>query len=144
MSMKLSDIKGERVLDVIADIIDPVANIAEDDAAAALFRREKLPEGVTAKKFLTDRIRNSVPVILRDHKADIIAILAAIGGVTPEEYAESLNIPKLMTDFIELMTDDCFTTLFISAQSGKHSGSAQVSTQESKKRKHFFGTLRQE
>lgn len=144
MSMKLSDIKGERVLEVIADIIDPVANIAEDDAAAALFRREKLPEGVTAKKFLTDRIRNAVPVILRDHKADIISILAAIGGVTPEEYSESLSIPKLMTDFIELMTDDCFTTLFISAQSGKPSGSAPVSTQESKKRKPFFGTLRKE
>ena len=28
--MKLSDIKGERTLDVIADIIDPIANIAED------------------------------------------------------------------------------------------------------------------
>ena len=144
MSMKLSDIKGERVIEVIADIIDPVANIAEDDAAASLFRREKLPEGVTAKKFLTDRIRNSVPVILRDHKADIIAILAAIGGVTPDEYAETLSIPKLMTDFIELMTDDCFTTLFISAQSGKSSGSAPVSMKEPKKRKPFFGTLRQE
>lgn len=144
MSMKLCDIKGERVLEVIADIIDPVSNIAEDDAAAALFRREKLPEGVTVKKFLTDRIRNAVPVILRDHKADIISILAAIGGVTPEEYAETLSIPKLMTDFIELMTDDCFTTLFISAQSGKPSGSAPVSTQESKKRKPFFGILRRE
>ena len=26
--MRLSDIKGERVFDVIADIIDPIANIA--------------------------------------------------------------------------------------------------------------------
>lgn len=144
MSMKLSDIKGERVLDVIADIIDPVANIAEDDAAAAMFRREKLPEGVTVKKFLTDRFRNAVPALLRGHKADIIAILSAIGGVTPEEYAKTLSIPKLMNDFIELVTDDCFITLFISAQSGKPSGSAPVSTQESKKRKTFFGTLRRE
>lgn len=144
MSMKLSDIKGERVIDVIADIIDPVANIAEDDAAAALFRREKLPEGVTVKKFLTDRFRNSIPALLRGHKADIIAILAAICGVTPEEYSETLSIPKLMTDFIELMTDDCFSTLFISAQSGNPSGSAPVSTQEPRKRKPFFGILHRE
>ena len=32
--MRLSDIQGERVFDVIADIIDPIANIAEDDAAS--------------------------------------------------------------------------------------------------------------
>ena len=28
--MKLSDIKGDRVLDVIADIIDPIANMVQD------------------------------------------------------------------------------------------------------------------
>ena len=36
--MKLSDIKGDRVFDVIADLIDPVASIAQDAQAAALFR----------------------------------------------------------------------------------------------------------
>ena len=50
--MRLSDIQGERVFDVIADIIDPIANIAEDNAASALFKREKLPEGMTAKEFM--------------------------------------------------------------------------------------------
>ena len=39
--MRLSDIQGDRVFDVIADIIDPVANIAEDDDAASFFKREK-------------------------------------------------------------------------------------------------------
>jgi hypothetical protein len=42
--MKLSKIKGERAFDVIADIIDPIANIAEDKVAAALFQRQKLPD----------------------------------------------------------------------------------------------------
>ncbi len=55
--MRLSDIKGERTLDVIADIIDPIANIAEDEVASDLFKREKLPEGMTAKKFLLQRAR---------------------------------------------------------------------------------------
>ena len=45
--MRLSDIKGERTLDVIAEIIEPIANIAEDEAAAELFRREKPPEGMS-------------------------------------------------------------------------------------------------
>ena len=39
--MKLSAIHGERVFDVIADIIEPIANIAGDEKASAMFRREK-------------------------------------------------------------------------------------------------------
>ena len=57
--MKLSDVKGDRVFDVIADIIDPIANIAEDEKASAMFRREKLPEGMTEKQFVTQRARKA-------------------------------------------------------------------------------------
>ena len=42
--MKLSDIKGERTLDVIAEIIEPIANIAADQTAAALFQRQRCPK----------------------------------------------------------------------------------------------------
>ena len=38
--MKLSDVKGERTIEVIAEIIDPIANIAEDEEASAMFKRE--------------------------------------------------------------------------------------------------------
>lgn len=126
--MKLSDIKGERTLEVIADIIDPIANIAEDEAAAALFKREKLPEGMTEKQFLLARARKAVPALLKGRRKDVIAILSAIAGVDPEEYTASLNLVKLVKDFIDLMTDEAFGQLFISAQSGTPSGSAQEST----------------
>ena len=95
--MKLSDIKGDRTLEVIAEIIDPIANIVEDDTASAMFRREKLPDGVTAKKFLLQRARKSLPVLLKD-----------------------------CTD---LLTDETFSALFISAQSEKQSGSAPENTE---------------
>lgn len=127
--MRLSDIKGEQTLDVIADIIAPIANIAEDEEASALFRREKLPEGMTAKKFLLERARKSAPSLLKDHKSDIIAILAAIEGTSQEEYAGTLNLVKLIKDTVDLLTDEAFGTLFISAQSGGSSGSAQANTE---------------
>ena len=50
--MRLSDIKDDRVFDVIADIIDPIANIASDLTASFLFKRQKLPEVITSKAFL--------------------------------------------------------------------------------------------
>ena len=123
--MRLSDIKGDRVFDVIADIIDPIANIASDETASALFKREKLPEGMTPKKFLLKRVRKSLPVLLKGHKADIIAILGAIDGRGPEAYTGTLNLVKLIKDCTDLITDEAIAELFISAQSGTSSGSAQ-------------------
>ena len=131
--MKLSDIHGERVFDVIADIIDPIANIAEDDAASAMFRREKLPEGMTVKQFATQRARKALPALLKGHKGDIIAILASIEGVSEEQYKSELNLVKLMQDATELLTDEAFGALFLSAQSGKSSGSAQENTKDENK-----------
>lgn len=131
--MKLSDIQGERVFDVIADIIDPIANIAEDDTASALFKREKLPEGMTVKQFATQRARKALPALLKCHKGDIIAILASIEGVSAESYKGALNLVKLMRDATELLNDEAFGVLFTSAQSKTSSGSAQESTEAQKK-----------
>lgn len=127
--MRLSDIQGEHVFDVIADIIDPIANIAEDEQASAMFRREKLPEGMTVKQFATQRARKALPALLKGHKNDIIAILASIEGVSTDAYKDALNLVKLMRDATELLTDDAFTALFLSAQSENSSGSAPENTE---------------
>lgn len=129
--MRLSDIKGDRVFDVIADIIDPIANIASDETASAIFKREKLPEGMTEKAFLMERARKAVPALLKGHKSDIITVLATIDGVSADDYRASLTLAKLMQDTAELMTDEAFGELFISAQSGTSSVSAQENTEES-------------
>ena len=128
--MRLSDIKGDRVFDVIADIIDPIANIASDETASSIFNRENLPEGLTAKAFLLERARKAVPALLKDHKSDIITVLATIEGVSSKEYRASLTLAKLMQDTAELLTDEAFGELFISAQSGTSSGSAQENTED--------------
>ncbi len=117
--MRLSDIKGERTLDMIADIIDPIANITEDEEAVELFTRKKLPEGMTPKKFLLQRARKSVPVLLKKHKRDVIAILSAIEGTSPEAYSGALNLAKLFKDCVELLTDEAFTDFFSSAGSAE-------------------------
>lgn len=117
--MKLSDIKGDRVLDVIADIIDPIANMVQDKDVAAMFKREAVPDGMGARDFFAERMRKGLPVLLKGHKADIIAIMAAIEGVTPGQYAESLDLPKLFTDVTELVTDDAFLDFLSSSETAK-------------------------
>ena len=121
--MKLSDIRGDRVLDVIADIIDPIANMVQDKDVAAMFERKAVPEGMEARDFFAERMRKGMPVLLKGHKADIIAIMAAIEGVTPEQYAESLDFTKLFTDVMELVTDNAFLD-FLSSPETKKGASA--------------------
>ena len=128
--MKLSDIKGDRVLDVIADVIDPIANIAQDKDVAAMFKREAVPEGMEPREFFATRMRAGMPALLKGHKSDIIAIMAAIEGVAPEQYAASLNLAKLFTDVMELLTDDAFLNFLSSSETGKGAnvpGSASAS-----------------
>lgn len=120
--MKLSDIKGDRVLDVIADIIDPIANMAQDKDVAAMFKREAVPDGMEARDFFAKRMCKGLPVLLKSHKADIITILAVIEGVTPEQYAASLDLAKLFADVMELVTDDAFLDFLSSSETKKGAG----------------------
>lgn len=129
--MRLSDIKGERAIEVIGELIDPIANIAEDKEASALFRREKLPEGIDAKAFVVSRLRKGLPVLLKNHKGDIVSILAAIEGVTPAEYAATLDLRKVVKDLTELLTDEEFMAFFTSEQSEKSSGSVTANSEDS-------------
>ena len=123
--MRLSDIKGDRVFDVIADIIEPISNIAADETVSLLFKREKLPEGMSVKTFMLERVKKTVPTILKSYKDDIIKILSTIEGVSEDDYRASLTLAKLIQDVTELLTDKSFGELFISARGGISSGSAQ-------------------
>ena len=130
--MKLSEVKGDRVLDVIADVIDPIANIAQDKDVAAMFKREAVPKGIEAREFFAARMRTGMPALLKGHKSDIIAILAAIEGISPEQYAASLNLAKLFTDVMELLTDEAFVDFLSSSETGKGAdahGSASASSE---------------
>jgi hypothetical protein len=129
--MRLSDIKGERAIEVIGELIDPIANIAENKEATALFRREKLPEGIDAKAFVVSRLRKGLPVLLKNHKGDIVSILAALEGVTPAEYAATLDLRKVVKDLTELLTDEEFMAFFTSEQSEKSSGSVTANSEDS-------------
>lgn len=131
--MKLSEIKGDRTLDVVAELIDPIATIAEDDAVRALIKREKAPKGTDPTKFLIQRLKKGIPGLIKGHKAELVAILSTINGVTPEEYTQTLGILTLTRDVWDLINDTEFLGLFTPAQSdGKQSGSAQESTEAPK------------
>lgn len=128
--MRLSDIKGDRVFDVIADITGPVINIASDKDARRLFRKEAPPAGVAPKAFALQKISRCVPALLRGHKDDLVTILASIKGVSKDEYLETLDLCRLTVDVFELLNDEEFLTFFTSAMQTLAPSAAPAETTE--------------
>lgn len=104
--MRLSDIKGERVFEVIADIVEPVYNIATDPVASQLFKRGEKPAEMDATEWALFKVKQAIPSLMREHKADMVAILSTLDGKTPEEYMDGLTMPTLLKGVYEMLTDE--------------------------------------
>ena len=123
--MKLSDIKGADVFDVIADCIVPITNIAADEKAMALFKKQVVPEGTDVRAVAIKRLAAGVPPLMRDHKDDLVAILAAVNMTPVDEYAKELTLGKLITDLADLIGDPMFADFFTSAEGATATTSVQ-------------------
>ncbi len=117
--MRLSDVKGERTLDVIADLVEPIARIAEDEEAMAFFKPKKPKKGQTNAEAFAQRMRQAIPVLIRAHKEDLVEILATIKGVTPKEYVSDMTLANVVGDVFELLTDEEFLAFLPSQQETK-------------------------
>lgn len=113
--MRLSDIKGDRTLDVVADCIGPISNLANDKSVKAIFKKEGLRDAKDPRKVIVARTTKMLPQVIKRNKADIIKVLSAIAGMTPEEYAEGMSLASLITDVIDLLNDEAFLSFFESA-----------------------------
>ena len=112
--MKLSDIKGEKAIEVLADLLEPVTEIMADKEVVALVRSGQKVKGISAA--------------LKNHKKACLTILALTDGEDPATYSPSiLSIPM---KGLELLNDPELISLF-SSQSQKDktfSGSATENT----------------
>lgn len=97
--MKLSDIKGEAVFDVVADIMEPIANIAADPEAVKAFK----PDAGTD---VPARVKAVASYLIKEHRTDTVAILAALNQVSAEEYLKNVTMAKLIADVLDVITDE--------------------------------------
>ena len=115
--MKLSDIKGEAAIELLADLIEPATEIMADNEVVKLFRSgQKL---------------KAVSYVLKNHKKSCLTILALTEGENPSTYQP--NVLALPAKLIEIFNDPELMSLF-SSQSQEESlcsGSATENTEES-------------
>ena len=98
--MRLSDYKGEAALDVLADIIEPLTSIFTDKEMQAISKEKN----VSAIKYAKP--------ILKNHKKEIIEILARLEDEPVEEYREKVNVFTLPTKLLEFLNDPEVQALF--------------------------------
>ena len=108
--MKLGELKGERAVEVIADLIAPIANIANDQESLQLFRSEQ-KEGESARDSAIRDFTEKVPNLLKTHKKDVLAILCAVNDISPDD----LSIMDIIKGAVELVNDQDFLSLFLSS-----------------------------
>lgn len=95
--MKLSEIKGEKAIEVIAGIIEPATEIMTDTEFRDVARSGNRPKAVS--------------IALKNHKRAILDILAVLDGEDPSTYNPSvLSIPKKL---LELFNDPELISLFM-------------------------------
>jgi len=120
--MKLSEIKNEKALEVLADIIEPASEILKD---------EKIQRVFSGKKF---NKLETVKYLLKNHQDSIIKILAATSGTPYEEY--EFNIITGMMQVMELLNDEALLSFFQQQgqmMNARRSGSATETTTETGK-----------
>ena len=114
--MKLSDYKGEEALDVLADIIEPLANIIADAEIQELSKKPNTP------------IIAMVKPAIKNHKGDLISVLARLENMPVEEYREKMNLLTLPMQVMELLNDSEVQKLFFSQGESQMTSSASSSS----------------
>ena len=120
--MKLSEIKGEKAFEVVADILEPISEIAMDAQFMAAFKAGK-PKLMLVK------------YILKKQKSALIRILAALDLKTVDEYMETVNLVTLPQQILDMLNDPEVSKLFgLQSQTEKaSSGSASENIEASEK-----------
>ena len=99
--MKLSDYKGEQAIDVLVELMEPATAIMADKEIARLVQ-SKVP------------VIKIVKAAIKNHKKEVIEILAVLDGEDPEKYAEKVTLFTLPVKLLEVLNDPMMQSLFTS------------------------------
>lgn len=113
--MRLSDIKGEEALDVLADIIEPLAMILADEEVQKISKQKNV------------NVLSYIKPMIKNHKKEVMIILARLENETPEEYAQKVTLLTLPIKLAEFINEPEVKSLFLSQEQNIIESSASSS-----------------
>lgn len=99
--MKLSEIKGEKAIEVFADLLAPVSKILTDEEIVKAFKNEESRVAIIQK-------------MLKKHAKEVIEAMAIIDGTPVEEFKEKVDFLTLPTKLMDFFNDEAVSKLFMS------------------------------
>lgn len=117
--MKISEFKGANAIEFIGDIIEPVSKIFSDEIVRGFFSKN------------ADNKSAIVKHICKEYATEAIEVLAAMQGITPEEYEG--NPFTIMMQVFEIMNDPDLLSVFTSSEQKTAStsfGSASTNSED--------------
>lgn len=130
--MRLSDLTAEQGLEAIANSLEYIGNIVDDDVALELCQKLVPQEGEKYIKVFA-RGAKTAPKLLKTHKDDVIGILAAFELQSVEEYKKKHKLMDIIKGVVDLVNEPEVHQLFFSAPTSaieEPSGDAQENTEE--------------
>lgn len=115
------DFKGEKALEVFADLLEPATEIINDKKVKELFQKKGTP------------LLKVVKVAIKEHKKEVVQIMAILNDKTVEEYTNQISILTLPMEFLQLVNNPAIKELFtLQGQNADtmNSGSAMENTEE--------------
>lgn len=117
---RLQDVKGEEALDVLADVLD---------YAVRLVKNDKIREALNTNGF---RDIETIKLLIKEGKHDIISIMAIIDGKSYDDFVETLDLLTLPMMLYQTFNDEAVQSVFISQaqQTGVTSSGLATETTE--------------
>ena len=94
---KLSEIKGEEALDVLADILEPIITIVNDSEVQAGFETN---------------VAKCVSIALKKYKKEVLGVFSCINGKSVEETLEEIDLLTLPAYIVDLLNEPAIQDLF--------------------------------
>lgn len=113
--MKLSELTAEQGLEAIANSLEHIGNIADDDDALSLCQELVPREGEKYIKVFA-RGAKTAPKLLKTHKDDVIGILAAFELQSVEEYKKKHKLMDVIKGMVDLINEPEVHQLFSQCQ----------------------------
>lgn len=104
--MMLSEFKDEEALDLLADILEPVGMILDDEEISKIYKEADGKTGIAGKLKIAK-------VMIKNHKPEVIEILARLDGCkdVKDYHCTVFSLPKqILTILNDPLLSDFFTS----------------------------------
>lgn len=112
--MKLSELTTERALDLLCELTPYIANITADKALLDELGKKFDSKGKSIAElyvFAAHKCAQIVPLLLKDHRADVFGLLAVLNETTVDKIAKQ-NAMETIKQVCEAFKDKEFLDFF--------------------------------